>query len=130
MIGISLDEATRSKPSRTRWITNTYPLIELGLRRSDCQRIISEAGFPLAKKSSCVFCPYHGDTFWLDLRSNYPKEWNQAVKFDHAIRDMSMSGVRRPVFLHRTLRPLDEVTFRGESQIDLFEEECEGVCGV
>ena len=130
MIGISLDEATRMKPSRTKWIENTYPLIDSGLRRSDCISIIEAEGFQAPKKSSCIFCPYHSDSFWLDIRENHPTEWLRAVEIDAAIRNMSMSGVMRPVYLHRTLKPLPEVTFRHENQLDLFDEECEGMCGV
>ena len=35
-LGISTDEAIRMKPSRDRWITNRYPLIEAGMSRRDC----------------------------------------------------------------------------------------------
>ncbi len=35
-------------------------------------------------------------------------------------------------FLHRSLKPLDEVAFKGDdpNQISLFDNECEGICGV
>ena len=128
MIGISMDEIQRVRESRTRWITNEYPLVDLGLSRNDCHRISQERGFN-PKKSSCVFCPFHDDRFWLDLRENYPEEWAKAVEFDAAIRDMSMSGVERPVFLHRTLKPLNEVELKHENQLPLWED-CEGYCGV
>ena len=35
-LGISTDEAIRMKDSRDRWITNRYPLIEVGMSRRDC----------------------------------------------------------------------------------------------
>lgn len=130
MIGISRDEATRMKPSQTRWIKNEYPLVDLGLTRNDCLRIVSGEGLPEPKKSSCVFCPYHSDAFWLSLRNEHPEEWQRAVEFDRSIRDMSASGVHSAVYLHRTLRPLDQVELKHENQYGLFDEECEGVCGV
>lgn len=130
MIGISTDEATRMRPSRTGWIVNSYPLIDLGLSRRDCLRISADAGLSEPKKSSCVFCPYHSDSYWLDLRTNHPKEFERAVSFDASIRDMSASGAKSPVYLHRTLTPLEDVELKHENQIDLFDEECEGVCGV
>lgn len=34
------------------------------------------------------------------------------------------------MFLHRSLRPLSEVKFKPDRQMDLFGEECEGMCGV
>lgn len=87
----------------------------------------------------------------MDLKRNHPDEWQKAVEFDRAIRNMSNSGVRNPVFLHRSLLPLDKVDFEGRIkareeklarkldpngslQLRLFDEgfqnECEGVCGV
>ena len=35
-LGISTDEAVRMKPSRDRWITNRFPLIDAGMSRRDC----------------------------------------------------------------------------------------------
>ena len=132
LLGISLDEVTRIKPSRTRWITNRWPLIDAGMRRHDCLRLIAEQGIPEPKKSSCVFCPYHSDTFWRDLRDNHPGEFATAVEFDKDVRIMSRSGLKQPVYLHRSLMPLDEVdlTDPQENQVDMFENECEGYCGV
>ena len=82
-----------------------------------------------------VDCPYHSGTYWLDLRASWPEEWAQAVRVDNAIRNMTAKGVERPVFLHRSLRPLQDLELRpaGEDpQLSLegFGNECEGLCGV
>lgn len=130
MIGISWDELDRMAPSRERWITKEYPLVDERLSRGQCADIIKSTGFTVPKKSSCVFCPYHSDAYWLDIKANYPQEWNRAVRIDIEIRDMSMSGIDRPIFLHRSLRPLTDVALRHENQMELFAEECAGVCGV
>ncbi|MHC4162537.1 MAG: adenine nucleotide alpha hydrolase family protein [Planctomycetota bacterium] len=130
LIGISLDEATRMKPSRTSWVENRYPLVEAGLRRNDCLRLIMSAGLPLPQKSSCVFCPYHSDGFWRRLQSDYPQEWERVCDLDEAFRDMSRSGIARPVYLHRSLVPLRELDFSRQRRLfpDLEDEECEGGC--
>jgi hypothetical protein len=136
LIGISREEATRMKPSRTRWIENAWPLVDAGLRRPDCVRILAEAGLPEPKKSACVFCPYHNDTYWGSLKADHPVEFARAVAFDQSIRDMSKNGIKGQVFLHRKLIPLAEVDFdekrrEQDKQMDLgFGSECEGVCGV
>ena len=39
-LGISTDEAVRMKDSRDRWMTNRYPLIEAGMSRRDCARLV------------------------------------------------------------------------------------------
>lgn len=130
LIGISLDEATRMKPSRTAWVENAYPLVDAGLRRGDCLRLISEYGFPAPQKSSCVFCPYHSDEFWRGLKKRHPVEFEKAAAFDENIRDMSKSGVKGQVFLHRSLVPLRVIDFDQQKRMfsDLEDEECEGAC--
>jgi len=131
MIGISTDEVTRMKPSLVKWTTNTFPLIDLDISRSDCLGIVTAAGLPEPKKSSCVFCPYHSDEFWVELKSDYPKEFAKAVAFDEQIRDMTMRGTKQPGYVHRSCVPLLEVDFHPDrDQINMFENECEGMCGV
>ena len=132
LIGISTDEATRMKDSRVPWIRNRYPLIEEGLSRAACESVCRDAGFS-PKKSSCVYCPYHSDAFWAELRENHPLEWASAVKVDHAIRDQTKMGLARPIYLHRSLTPLDEVRLRPKPEqqtLDMFENDCTGSCGV
>jgi hypothetical protein len=136
LIGISREEATRMKPSRTPWITSAWPLVDANLRRADCVRILAEHGLPEPKKSACVFCPFHSDTYWAALKSDHPAEFERAAHFDEQIRDMSKSGVKGQVFLHRKLIPLraidfEEIAADKAKQMDFgFGSECEGVCGV
>ena len=131
LIGISWDEVQRMKPSRTPWVDNRYPLVDARLTRRDCLRIAAEAGLAEPKKSACVFCPFHDDKYWLNLRDNHPEEFARAVAFDVAIRDMSKSGIKGQMFLHRSLKPLQMADFRHDGQVDLdFGQECGGVCGV
>jgi hypothetical protein len=129
-IGISLDEAHRMKPSRERWIEHIWPLIDAGMTRSDCLTWMARHGYPRPPKSACSFCPYHDDAQWLDLKHNQPEAWEQAVTVDRLIRN-GVRGTRQRLFLHESLRPLDEVEFspvveEGRS----FGNECEGMCGV
>lgn len=130
LIGISLDEVTRMKPSRTPWVVNAYPLVDASLRRADCLRIVREAGLPEPEKSSCIFCPYHSDEFWRRLQMRHPKEWEHVCNLDERFRDMSRSGDTRPIYLHRSLRPLREIDFTRQIRLfpDLEDEECEGGC--
>jgi len=95
-----------------------------------CKQLLSELGLPAPRKSSCVFCPFHGDAYWLDLKRNYPEEFAKACSVDETIRDMSKRGMRNPLYLHRSLVPLSEVKFRHEQQMDFFSNECDGYCGV
>lgn len=133
LIGISTDEAHRMKLARNRWQRNVFPLIELGMSRRDCQKWLQERQWS-APKSSCIGCPFHSDAMWRDLRDNAPDEWADAVAVDKAIRTGgNLRGIRAQQFMHRSLKPLDEVdlsTWAEKGQPDLFGEECEGMCGV
>ena len=39
-LGISVDEAHRMKDSGVDWIKNRYPLVEMGMTRSDCRKVV------------------------------------------------------------------------------------------
>ena len=127
-LGITLDEASRMKESQMYNITYKYPLIDLRLRRSDCINFFKKNNFPIPMKSSCIFCPYHSDKFWKDLKKEGNGVWDLAVKVDYSIRDSSQRGVRDKLFLHKSCLPLDEVQFA--DQQELWDEECEGYCGL
>ena len=131
-MGISTDEASRMKPSRYGYIHYRYPLIEQGMSRFDCLQWF-EKKYPKRKlaKSACIACPFHNDTMWRDMKMNDPVSFKQAVQFDDAIRINRETG--KAQYVHRSERPLSEVDFRNledKGQINMFENECEGYCGV
>lgn len=132
LVGISTDEAIRMKPSRVQYIRNRWPLIEKRMNRNDCHKWLDRAGWS-APKSSCIGCPFHSNAQWRQLRDEAPDEWADAVAIDKAIRDQSHRGIRGQQYMHRSLKPLDEVDLRTASELgqdDLFGNECEGMCGV
>jgi len=131
-IGISMDEIMRMKPARDKYILNTHPLIEMKMSRQDCINWMKKNEFPLPEKSACVFCPYHSDYFWNDMKKNNRSEFDEAVKIDKFIRNGN-KNLTSELYLHRSLKPLDEVEFKKDDkskQIDMFNNECEGMCGV
>ena len=128
-VGISTDEAIRMKPSRVQYITNRWPLIERRMNRNDCVRWMERAGWS-APKSSCIGCPFHSNDQW---RALSPQEFADAVEIDRAIRDQSHRGIKGQQFMHRSMKPLDEVDLRSDAELgqgDLFGNDCEGMCGV
>jgi len=132
MLGISTDEMQRMKASWDKWVTNTYPLIDLGISRSMCYKIMADAGLPEPKKSACVYCPYHDDQYWQWMKDEQPAEFARAVSFDDAIRHKTMKGAEAPAFVHNSCVPLSEAVFDVDDphQVDMFNNECEGMCGV
>ena len=133
LIGISTDEALRMKPARVRYMRNTWPLIDRGMSRAACLRWLENAGWN-APKSSCIGCPFHSNAQWRDLKDNAPEEWAEAVRPDAIIRDGgSDRGIKAQQFMHRSCKPLADVdlsTWKERGQLDLFNNECEGMCGV
>lgn len=131
-IGISLDEAGRRKPSRNTWQLNRWPLIEMSLTRQDCLNWMHRKGYPQPPKSSCTFCPYHSDAQWSAVKAD-PTSWKSAVEIDRRVRDLWHGRVPGNIYLHRKLKPLEELTFDDhtpESHSAEFSRECEGMCGV
>lgn len=134
-IGISLDEAHRMKPARRPWIKNRWPLIDLGMRRSDCINWMKNNGYPEPPRSACIYCPYRNNAEWRRLRDDEPEEFKKAVEFEKDFQNVkkktiNLHGVQ---FLHRSCIPLDQVdlsTATENGQIDMFGDECEGICGV
>lgn len=131
-IGISLDEALRMKPSFEAWQVNRWPLIEQRMSRRDCLRWLERHDYPLPPKSACIGCPFHSDAAWRHIRDTDPEAWADAVDLDRTIRT-GFRGIRGEVYLHRSAVPLDQAdlsTHADRGQLDLWPNECEGMCGV
>lgn len=130
LIGISTDEAQRMKPSRDKWQTNSWPLIDLNMSRADCMAWMAKQGYPLPGKSSCIGCPYHSNQHWREMRDNAPAEFEDACHVDDLIRANGTSGMLNRQYMHRSLVPLRNAVLGDEKTVDMFNNECEGMCGV
>lgn len=138
-IGISRDEAHRMKPSGVKYITNFYPLVEMGMTVTDCTDWLATRGME-APRSSCYFCPYKSNQSWREQARNDPGSHEKAIRIDEALRTpgIRFAGVTGEMFVHRSFIPLEAVDMRqpdevsGQTQIfmDGFGNECEGLCGV
>jgi len=127
--GISVDEAHRMRTSPTKWVQLGYPLVDANLNRSQCEAIVVGAGLPKPERSACVFCPFHSDVYWNELKTQHPNEFGRAIEFDKAIRHVK--GRRGIGYLHASRKPLAEVDFKpNRDQVDMFGNDCSGVCGV
>ena len=59
-VGIAYDEAHR-QPGKIR------PLVDWKVTRSDCARVIQEAGLPVPPRSGCWCCPFQSRSQWRHL---------------------------------------------------------------
>jgi len=131
-MGISTDEIQRMKPSREKFITHCFPLIDDGMSRLHCLEWMKKNKYPRPPRSSCIICPFHSDAEWRRLTA---EEFEDACKFDEVIREAGgndNAGLSGKLFLHRSKLPLREVDLsdKHKDQINMFGNECEGMCGV
>lgn len=128
-IGISLDEAQRARFSQVRFIEHVYPLIDLRMTRQSCISFFETNNIQVPAKSSCYFCPYHNDFYWLKMKTDYPDLFQKACEFDEKIRDRSQLIDGKKQYLHKSCKPIAQVEFKHERQYNL-EFSCSGGCGI
>ena len=133
-LGISTDEAIRMKPSRDRWITNRYPLIEAAMSRRDCMDWWKARYDRPLERSACVACPFQSRQRWVETKRRWPELFAEAVEIDSNMRG-GLAFAKEP-YLHSQRMPLaqavmlDETELGTDGQSDGFGNECEGHCGV
>lgn len=125
-VGISLDEIARASRRAEPHEVIEYPLLDLGLRRTDCQRVIREEGLPVPPKSSCYFCPFHTLDVWTDMRRDRPEVFARAVEVERKI-DAKVAHKGEHRYLTRFGAPLDEVVPTGADLLP-FADDGDGDC--
>jgi hypothetical protein len=135
LIGISTDEIVRVKPSKIPWIKHSYPLIENNISREDCLDWFKSNGLDVPPRSACIFCPYHNKPFWSDLKKNSPEEFEEALQYDRDVRALykqtdMWSDPKYEVTIHSGNNLENFDAKKDVNQLDMFDAECEGMCGV
>ena len=125
-IGISVDEISRAKDSDVQWIVNRHPLLEARMHRRNCVGWLRRRGLR-APKSACFYCPYHTDAQWRGFKSDgQSATWRRIIAIDKLLN-------ARGEFLHSSCKHIADVDFSTEEergQLNMFNNECEGMCGV
>jgi hypothetical protein len=90
---------------------------------------LDKKGIEIPPRSACTFCPYHSTREWQKIKQ-VPEDWKNAVDHDNAVRKL-----RPPyeLYVHPSRKPLDEVDLRTpeeKGQLSLWDNECDGLCGV
>ena len=104
-LGISTDEWQRAHDNPRKYITNTYPLLDINMSRQDCIVWLKSHGLEVPNKSSCTFCPYHSKAGWSALKHNGGHDWAEAQEVDTTIRNIKPNY---QTYLHQSALPLDE----------------------
>lgn len=122
--GISTDEPHRATPSReSDGYTSAYPLIELGISRGDCLRLVAAAALPQPPKSSCWFCPYKTTDQWITMRKERPELFMAATLLERHLNKKRKNVNRDAVYISgigaRRGLPVDQAI---PDQLGLFSE--------
>ena len=63
------------------------------------------------------------------MQAKHPDVWADAVDFDARMRNAG--GMRGKIYLHQRCQPLPlAIEDDSKDQVNMFENECEGLCGV
>jgi len=142
--GISLDEQSRATRIWERFHVTSeskfephFPLIDRMMTRASCIEWLASRVPHEVPRSACVFCPFHSDAEWQQLKERGGSDWARAIEIDHVLRAKGAvinRDLRQTLYLHKSCQPIDEIEFRprvNPKELQLgFEVECEGVCGV
>jgi hypothetical protein len=134
-LGMSFDERSRMRISTVKWRKNKYPLVDNFLRRKDAIDYVKSTGAKTPQRSSCFFCPFHSDRYWKWLKKEHKSEFIKACELEQIIQSKQNheSILKSIPFFHRSCKPLGEIDFNADTQMDMFPElidECEGYCGI
>jgi len=128
-LGITTDEINRVKESNVKYIQHRWPLLERNMSRYQCKNWLKEQGLDIPSRSSCAFCPYHNIDDWREVLAS-EVDRKTAIMVDNAIRKIYPHN---DMFLHRSLVPIEKLDIYTPSelgQMSLWDNECDGICGV
>lgn len=134
-LGISTDELERAGRGRGSDLQERcYPLLDLGLDRSACERVIRDAGLPVPPKSACWFCPFKRPAEWQTMAREAPNRFAMAVQMETMLNARRDVLGKDHVYLTRFGKPLDQAINDSQQAFDfggIGEDGCdEGVCFV
>lgn len=114
LIGIACDESHRM-PECNR------PLVDLGITREDCYKIIEAEGLSVPRKSGCYICPFQSPSGWRQLWKEHPDLFERAAELEESCTRDSKDGYTA------TLDIAGKVTLRQrqasfEAQIPMFDD--------
>lgn len=110
-----------------------FPLINMGVTRAECDRIIAESGYPAPGKSACYFCPFTSRARWIEQRRDEPELFARAVALETRINEIRAGKGLEPAYLHAACVPLEQAVGEQASMFDLFADDLQcrsGYCGL
>lgn len=113
LLGISVDEAHR-QPEKDR------PLVDRGIDRDGCARIIVDAGLPLPRKSGCYLCPFQRNAIWRELYKVHPGLFERVAALEEAAIERRADGHISPT-QHSGRHTLRQLAAGYAAQTEMFD---------
>lgn len=85
---------------------NRFPLIEWNLCRCRCEALVRAAGYPVPRKSACVFCPYATRGDFQALARELPETFARVAELE-ASKPPTARGAKLSIKDFRTIRNAD-----------------------
>lgn len=98
-LAMTSEEVWRMRDSPTKYVTNMYPLIELGISREACMYIVRQEGLPVPPRSACVFCPLKSMGRWKQTLEETPDSFDSAVQLERVINRRQADQGKDPIYL-------------------------------
>ena len=83
---------------------NRFPLIEWNLCRCRCEALVRDAGFPVPRKSACVFCPYGSKGDWQTFARELPETFDRVVDLEARKPPTAKNGRKLSIMGYRTIK--------------------------
>jgi len=122
IIGYDAGEERRAKISDDKKYTYWYPLIEWGIGRDECIRVIANAGLPQPGKSSCFFCPSMKKAEIFELRDSHPDLLKRALDMENNAELTVVEGLGRSYSWNSLIKD-------DKNQMKMFVDVVDQACG-
>ena len=99
LIGIDAGEEHRARLATTAGVENRWPLIEAGIDRDGCKRLIERHGLEIPQKSGCFFCPFQRVGQWRKLRRKHPDLFCKVQKIERAVAEKQRRRGKKPYYI-------------------------------
>lgn len=121
-IGIDAGERHRAVLTSDKDYNYRYPLVEWGMDREACIKIIQDHGFSVPRKSSCFFCPAMRKKEILQMQQDHPELLERALAIEANAKTHTVKGLGRNWSWANFLK-------QEAAQRNLFSETIDQPCG-
>jgi len=105
----------------SKGVDDRFPLIEAGIDREGCKKIIKSYALPVPPKSACYICFNATHTDWRNLRVNHPGLFCKAQALENRNNDRRRVKGLKPIYLSKYEVSLSVEV--GEKQSRIFKQD-------